>query len=93
VVRTNAKKHEIDRLVIFAPPRMLGVLRKTSSGSLAGHLRKPEGNLMRLDAGHVRSLALTQSSIADESVPFFLIEIRMNLGSILESEMASVRFR
>jgi hypothetical protein len=46
-------KHEIDRLVIFAPPRMLGELRKASSQLLAGHLKELEGNLMRLDAGQL----------------------------------------
>jgi len=52
-LQQNAKKHEIDRLAIFAPPRMLGVLRKASSGLLAGHLKELEGNLMRLDAGQL----------------------------------------
>jgi protein required for attachment to host cells len=52
-LQENAKKHEIDRLVIFAPPRMLGVLRKASSGLLTGHLKELEGNLMRLDAGQL----------------------------------------
>jgi protein required for attachment to host cells len=49
-LQENATKHAIDRLVILAPPRMLGVLRKASSGLLAGHLKELEGNLMRLDA-------------------------------------------
>jgi protein required for attachment to host cells len=52
-LQQNAKKHEIDRLVIFTPPRMLGVLRKASSGLLAGHLKELEGNLMRLDPGQL----------------------------------------
>jgi len=52
-LQEDAKKHAIDRLVIFAPPRMLGVLRKASSGLLAGHLKELEGNLMRLDAGQL----------------------------------------
>jgi protein required for attachment to host cells len=52
-LQENAKKHEIDRLVIFAPPRMLGALRKVSSGLLAGHLKELEGNLMRLDTGQL----------------------------------------
>jgi len=52
-LQKNAKKHEIDRLVLFAPPRMLGVLRKASSGLLKGHLKEFEGNLMRLDAGQL----------------------------------------
>jgi len=52
-LRRRAEEHKIDRLVIFAPPRMLGVLRKASSGLLAGHLKELEGNLMRLDAGQL----------------------------------------
>jgi protein required for attachment to host cells len=52
-LQENAKKHEIDRLVIFAPPRMLGILRKASSGLLPGHLKELEGNLMRLRVGQL----------------------------------------
>lgn len=52
-LQDNARKHEIGRMAIFAPPRMLGVLRKASSGLLAGHLVELEGNLMRLDAGQL----------------------------------------
>ena len=52
-LRRKVEEHEIDRLVIFAPPRMLGVLRKGSSGLLKGHLQELEGNLMRLDAGQL----------------------------------------
>ena len=52
-LRRKAEEHKIDRLVIFAPPRMLGVLRKASSGLLAGHVKELEGNLMRLDAGQL----------------------------------------
>ena len=42
---------------------------------------------------HVRSLAPTHSSIADESVAVFFVETRMNLGSIPEREILPVRFR
>jgi protein required for attachment to host cells len=52
-LRANAQKFDIDRLAIFAPPRMLGVLRKASSGLLKGHLQELIGNLMRLDAGQL----------------------------------------
>jgi len=52
-LQENVKKHEIDCLVIFAPARMLGELRKASSRLLAGHLKELEGNLMRLDAGQL----------------------------------------
>jgi protein required for attachment to host cells len=50
-LQEKAKKHEIPHLVILAPSRMLGVLRKVSSGSLTGHLEELRGDLMRLDAG------------------------------------------
>ena len=52
-LQENVNKHEIDRLVIFAPPHMLGELRKASSGLLAGHLKELQGNLMHLDAGQL----------------------------------------
>jgi protein required for attachment to host cells len=52
-LQENVKKHEIDCLVIFAPPRMLGELRKASSGLLPGHLKELEGNLMRLRVGQL----------------------------------------
>ncbi|MFH1748085.1 MAG: host attachment protein [Planctomycetota bacterium] len=52
-LRRKAEEYAIDRLAIFAPPRMLGVLRKASSGLLKGHLQELEGNLMRLDAGQL----------------------------------------
>jgi len=52
-LRRQAGEHEIDRLAIFAPPRMLGVLRKASSGLLRGHLEELKGDLMRLEAGQL----------------------------------------
>jgi protein required for attachment to host cells len=45
--------HEIDRLVILATPRMLGVLRRTRARLPNGHLLGIEGNLMRLEAGQL----------------------------------------
>ena len=52
-LRRKAEEHEIDRLAIFAPPRMLGVLRKASPELLKGHLKELKGDLMRLDAGQL----------------------------------------
>jgi protein required for attachment to host cells len=52
-LRKQAEEHQIDHLVIFAPPRMLGVLRKLPLGLLKGHLEELEGNLMRLEAGQL----------------------------------------
>ena len=52
-LRRKAEEHAIDRLAIFAPPRMLGVLRKASSGLLKGHLDELRGDLMRLEAGQL----------------------------------------
>jgi protein required for attachment to host cells len=52
-LQEKAEEHEIDRLVIFAPPRMLGLLRKAPPGLLKGHLEELQGNLMRLEAGQL----------------------------------------
>lgn len=52
-LQEKTKKHEIDRLAIFAPPRMLGVLRKASSGLLRGHLEELNSDLMRLNVGQL----------------------------------------
>jgi protein required for attachment to host cells len=52
-LQANAKKHEIDRLAIFAAARMLGVLRKATPRLLPGHLEELKGDLMRLDAGQL----------------------------------------
>jgi len=52
-LRGKAEEHKIDHLVILAPPRMLGVLRKASSGLLEGHLEELDGNLMRLETGQL----------------------------------------
>ncbi len=52
-LRTKAEAHAIDRLAIFAPPRMLGVLRKASSGLLKGHLEELKSDLMRLETSQL----------------------------------------
>ena len=52
-LKEKAREHDIDSLAIFASPRMLGALRKASSGLLKGHLEELEGNLMRLKAGQL----------------------------------------
>jgi protein required for attachment to host cells len=52
-LQNKAGEHEISRLTIFAPPRMLGALRKPPSGSLKGHLEELQGDLMRLEAGQL----------------------------------------
>jgi protein required for attachment to host cells len=52
-LRRKAEDHEIDRLTVFAPPRILGVLRKASSGLSRGHLEELKGDLMRLEAGQL----------------------------------------
>jgi protein required for attachment to host cells len=49
----KAQEHKIEHLVILAPPRMLGALRKASSGLLEGQLEELDGNLMRLEAGQL----------------------------------------
>jgi protein required for attachment to host cells len=52
-LQTKAEKHEIDHLVVFAPPRLLSVLRKGPLGLSNGHIETLEGNLMHLDAGQL----------------------------------------
>lgn len=52
-LRGKAEEHKIDRLIIFSPPRILGVLRKAKPGLLKGHLEELKGDLMRLDAGQL----------------------------------------
>ncbi len=52
-LQKRATEHEIDHLMIFAPPRMLGALRKVPFGSLRGHSGELQGDLMRLEAGQL----------------------------------------
>lgn len=52
-LQTQAGEREIDALVIFAPPRMLGVLRMVPLGALKGHIEELRGDLMRLNAGQL----------------------------------------
>lgn len=52
-IREQAKQREIDRLVVFATSRMLGLLRKARIGLSSGQLEELEGNLMRLEAGQL----------------------------------------
>lgn len=70
-LRRQADQHEIDRLVIFAPPRMLGMLRMVPLGSLKGHLERLKGDLMRLHAGqladHPMVRELLTQHLSDES--------------------------
>ncbi len=72
-LQKKSKEHQIDRLAIFAPPRMLGVLRTVPLGSLKGHVSELHGDLMRLSAGQladhpmIREL-LTQHASGEESV-------------------------
>ena len=52
-LQKQAEVHAMDHLVIFAPPRMLGVLRKAAFGALRGDLEEIKGDLMRLAAGQL----------------------------------------
>jgi protein required for attachment to host cells len=63
-LQKECEEHEIDRLVVIAPPRMLGQLRKVLPGSLKGPVEQHEGNLMHLDAGD-----LAQHPIVRELLP------------------------
>lgn len=52
-LQSQVGKHEIDHLIIFASPRVLGILRKTPLGLLKGRVEEVKGNLMRLRAGEL----------------------------------------
>lgn len=52
-LKKRTEQYAIDCLVIFAPPRMLGVLRMVPLGSLKGHVEELKGDLMRLNAGQL----------------------------------------
>jgi protein required for attachment to host cells len=52
-LQEKAVAQAMDQLVVFAPPRMLGALRKTPFGSLKGHLNEIKGDLMRLNEGQL----------------------------------------
>lgn len=72
-LQKKADQYHLDRLVIFAPPRMLGVLRKTPLGSLRGQIEELKGNLMRLNAGQLADHPLVRELVTphpiDERAP------------------------
>ena len=57
------EEHEIDHLVVFATPRLLGVLRKVPLGLLKGHVEELEGNLIRLEAGQLAEHPLVRKLV------------------------------
>lgn len=67
-LQKQAGARELDRLTIFASPRMLGVLRHTSFGAMQAGMNQVQGDLMRLDPGQlaehpmVRNMILTRQS-------------------------------
>ncbi|MBN1509884.1 MAG: host attachment protein [Sedimentisphaerales bacterium] len=63
-LRGKAEEHRIDHWVVFAPPRMLGILRKDSSGLLRGHLEELQGNLMGLKAGQLAKHPMIRRLVA-----------------------------
>lgn len=52
-LKNRVTHHEIDHLVIFAPPRILGILRKVPLGGLKEHVEELQGDLMRLSPGQL----------------------------------------
>jgi protein required for attachment to host cells len=68
-LQENAKRRVIDRLVIFAPPGMLGALRKITSQLLAGRLLETEGNLMRLRVGQLAKHPMVYSLVRGTNEP------------------------
>jgi protein required for attachment to host cells len=62
-LQKRVEEHEIDHLVVFATPRLLGVLRKAPLGLLKGHVEELEGNLMRLEAGQLAEHPLVRKLV------------------------------
>jgi len=52
-LQKRAEHHDIDRLFLFAPPHLLGVLRTIPPGSLKGHVEELKGDLMSLNVGEL----------------------------------------
>jgi protein required for attachment to host cells len=52
-LKKKTNKHGMDHLIIFAPPRLLGVLRMVPLGALKGHVEELQGDLMRLNPGQL----------------------------------------
>lgn len=63
-LQKKADQYEIDRLVIFARPRMLGVLRMIPLGSLKGQVQELKGDLMRLNTGQLAVHPMVRELIA-----------------------------
>jgi hypothetical protein len=70
-LKKKAREHDVNHLAIFAPPRMLGVLRKASSGLLKGQLEELEGNLMHLKASQLAKHSMVRALVraAQERLP------------------------
>ncbi len=49
----KAAEHEMARLIVFAPPRMLSLLRKSSFNVTNGHMEEVRDDLMGLEPGQL----------------------------------------
>ncbi|MBU0640453.1 MAG: host attachment protein [Planctomycetes bacterium] len=63
-LRQRSVAYGIERLTVLAPPRLLGVLRKTPLGSLKGRLEQREGNLMHFETDALSEHPLIRRLIA-----------------------------
>ena len=59
----KAAEHEMTRLVVFAPPRMLGLLRKASFSAINSHLEEVRGDLMGLKPGQLADHPLVRDLV------------------------------
>lgn len=59
----RAGEHKIKHMVILAPPRMLGVLRRIPLGPLKGNLEELQGDLMRLRVGQLAEHPLVRKLV------------------------------
>lgn len=65
----KARERNIKRLVIFAPPRMLGVLRSVPLQSLKGYVEEIGGDLMPMNADQLAAHPLIHELLVSACSP------------------------
>ena len=63
-LQKRAEQLEISRLVILAPPHMLGVLRAVPFGSLKWQVEEIRGDLMPLNSGELAEHSMIRKLLA-----------------------------
>lgn len=67
-LQAKSGQHELDRLAIFAAPRMLGVLRNTPFGAIKGRQDEIKGDLIRLSTGQLAEHPLVRELVRDRQL-------------------------